>query len=102
MDAGTVGASGLYGIGADYVGLGDLHWSVGKPLLAAADLIQIEPVSGDAQAKRVVLPTSCATGQAHCDSAVDYLDPQEGPNTAPIDGAQPISPLSPAPGARVP
>lgn len=102
VDAGTVGASGLYGIGADYVGLGNLHWSVDKPLLAAADLIQIEPVSGDAQAKRVVLPTSCATAQAHCDSSVDYLDPQEGPNTAPIAGAQPISPLSPAMGAKIP
>lgn len=102
VDAGTVGASGLYGIGADYVGLGDLHWAVNKPVLAAADLIQIEPVSGDAQAKRVVLPTDCASGQAHCDSAVDYLDPQEGPKTAPIDGAQPISPLSPATGGKVP
>ena len=44
VDAGTVGASDLYGIGADYVGLGDLHWAVNKPLLAAADLIQVEPV----------------------------------------------------------
>ena len=102
VDAGTIGASGLYGVGADYVGLGDLHWAPNKPLLAAADLIQIEPVSGDAQAKRVVLPTACATGQGRCDSAVDYLDPQEGPNTAPIDGAHPISPLSPATGAKVP
>jgi diadenosine tetraphosphatase ApaH/serine/threonine PP2A family protein phosphatase len=102
VDAGTVGASGLYGIGADYVGLGDLHWSAQEPLLAAADLIQIEPVSGDAQAKRVVLPTSCATAQARCDSAVDYLDPQEGPNTGAIDGAEPISPLHPATGANVP
>jgi len=28
---GTVGGSGLYGIAADYVGLGDLHWNGRNP-----------------------------------------------------------------------
>jgi hypothetical protein len=102
VDAGTVGASGLYGVGADYVGLGDLHWDAKTPLLQAADLIQIEPVSGVAQAQRVVLPTGCAVSHTACKSGVDYLDPREGPNTGAIGGAQPISPLSPVTGGRVP
>jgi hypothetical protein len=102
VDAGTAGASGLYGIGADYVGLGDLHWAGQAPVLQAADLIQIEPVSGVAQAQRVVLPTDCALRELDCASAVDYLDPREGPRTSPLDGAQPISPLDPAVGGRIP
>src|SRR6201999_2678279 len=53
VDAGTVGASGLYGVGADFVGLGDLHWEADAPVLQAVDLVQIEPVSGVAQAQRV-------------------------------------------------
>lgn len=102
VDAGTVGASGLYGVGADYVGIGDLHWDAETPVLQAADLIQIEPVSGVAQAQRVVLPTGCAVSPPACTSGVDYLDPREGPNTSAVGGAQPISPLSPVTGARVP
>ena len=102
IDAGTVGASGLYGIGADYVGLGDLHWAGKDPVLDAADLIQIEPVSGVAQAQRVVVGTDCALSHSDCTSAVDYLDPREGPNTSALKDAQPISPLSPIIGARIP
>ncbi|HEY1510300.1 MAG TPA: metallophosphoesterase family protein [Solirubrobacteraceae bacterium] len=102
VDAGTVGASGLYGVGADYVGLGDLHWTAGNPVLEAADLIQIEPVSGVAQAQRVVLSSDCALAHTDCTSAVDYLDPREGPNTNAINGAHPISPLDPIAGAKVP
>ena len=53
MDAGTVGASGIYGVGRDSVGLGDLHFAPAGNL-DAADLIAVEPVSGAAQARRVV------------------------------------------------
>jgi hypothetical protein len=53
VDAGTVGASGLYGVGRDFVGLGDLHFAQGR--LQAADLIAVEPVSGAAQARRAVI-----------------------------------------------
>jgi Calcineurin-like phosphoesterase superfamily domain len=102
VDAGTAGASGLYGIGADYVGLGDVRWAGDAPVLEAADLIQIEPVSGVAQAQRVVLPTDCGLTQQQCTSAVDYLDPREGPKTSALKGAQPISPLSPIVGAHIP
>ena len=102
VDAGTVGASGLYGVGADFVGLGDLHWEADAPVLQAVDLVQIEPVSGVAQAQRVVLPTSCAVPGVHCQPAVDYLDPREGPGTGAVGGAQPVSPLSPITGGRIP
>jgi predicted phosphodiesterase len=53
VDAGTVGASGIYGVGSDSVGLGDLHFAR-TGALDAADLIAVEPVSGAAQAQRVV------------------------------------------------
>ena len=53
VDAGTVGASGIYGVGRDSVGLGDLHFAAAGSL-EAADLIAVEPVSGAAQAQRVV------------------------------------------------
>ena len=55
VDAGTVGASGIYGVGRDSVGLGDLHFAA-EGDLEAADLIAVEPVSGAAQAQRVVTP----------------------------------------------
>ena len=95
-------ARGLYGIGADYVGLGDMHWTAVDPILEAADLIQIEPVSGVAQAQCVVLSPDCAMSHSDCSSAVDYLDPREGPKTNAIHGAHPISPPAPIAGARVP
>jgi Calcineurin-like phosphoesterase superfamily domain len=53
VDAGTVGASGIYGVGRDSVGLGELHFAPAGNL-EAADLIAVEPVSGAAQAQRVV------------------------------------------------
>jgi hypothetical protein len=61
VDAGTVGASGLYGVGRDFVGLADLHFA-GREL-QAADLIAVEPVSGAAEARRAVI----APCQAVCE-----------------------------------
>jgi Calcineurin-like phosphoesterase superfamily domain len=96
VDAGTVGAGGLYGVGSNYVGLGQLHFAFGRPELEAADLIQVEPVSGVAQAQRIVLPEQCAIVHIGCASAIDYMDPREGPNTGAIEGLHPVSPLDPA------
>jgi Calcineurin-like phosphoesterase superfamily domain len=61
VDAGTVGASGIYGVGRDQVGLGDLHFAP-EGDLEAADLIAVEPVSGAAQAQRVVTVPCTARG----------------------------------------
>jgi hypothetical protein len=95
VDAGTVGAGGLYGVGSNYVGLGQLHFAPGGPQLDAADLIQIEPVSGVAQAQRIVLPEQCAVVHTGCGTAIDYMDPREGPNTSAIEGLRTVTPLDP-------
>jgi hypothetical protein len=106
IDAGTVGAGGLYGIGSNYVGLGELYFAPRRPMVEAADLIQVEPVSGVAQAQRIVLSDRCARQHIGCDSAIDYLDPREGPKTSAVAGGPSVSPLhsdqpsSPTPGWR--
>jgi predicted phosphodiesterase len=97
VDAGSVGAGGLYGVGSNFVGLGQLHFAPGRPELDAADLIQVEPVSGVAQAQRIVLPEQCAVVHIDCGTATDYMDPREGPNTAAIEGLHEVSPLDPQP-----
>jgi predicted phosphodiesterase len=88
IDAGTVGAGGLYGVGSNYVGLGELYFPQGLPVLAAADMIQVEPVSGVAQAQRIVLSDGCARQHIECDSATDYLDPREGPKRSALPGGR--------------
>jgi hypothetical protein len=106
IDAGTVGAGGVYGVGSNYVGLGELYFALRFPVVDAADLIQVEPVSGVAQAQRIVLSDRCARQHIGCDSAFDYLDPREGPKTSAIAGGAGVSPLhsdtslSPTPGWR--
>jgi len=97
VDSGTVGAGGLYGVGSNYVGLGEIHFDPARPQLTATDLIQVEPVSGVAQAQRIVLPERCGRWHTGCTTAVDYLDPREGPNTGAIQGLQPVSPMASAP-----
>jgi len=82
VDAGTVGASGIYGVGRDSVGLGDLHFAAGGAL-EAADLIAVEPVSGAAQAQRVVAepclePKPCT-----------LFPPPDAPDAADARGAAP-------------
>jgi Calcineurin-like phosphoesterase len=94
VDAGTVGAGGLYGVGSNYVGIGELHFTPTVRDLEAADLIQVEPVSGVAQAQRIVVSQECPISRTNCSSAVDYLDPREGPNTGAIEGLKGVSPLS--------
>ena len=79
VDAGTVGASGLYGVGRDAVGLGDLHFHPGGEL-RAADLIAVEPVSGAAQARRVIV-SPCAAPSGICRRLIDQSrgrPPSEG------------------------
>jgi hypothetical protein len=79
VDAGTVGASGIYGVGRDSVGLGDLHFAPAGNL-DAADLIAVEPVSGAAQARRVV------TGPCEAPSGVCRLFPAPQDEPAPPAG----------------
>jgi hypothetical protein len=54
VDGGTVGAGGPFAIGVQTVGLAEVHFSeVGEPL--AVDLIEVEPLSGNARASRITL-----------------------------------------------
>jgi predicted phosphodiesterase len=65
VDAGTVGAAGIYGVGQSFVGLADLHFSNRTDALDAADMIEVEPVSGAARARRVV-NTPCKAAGGEC------------------------------------
>jgi hypothetical protein len=61
-DAGTAGAGGVFGVGTQSVGVATLQLPRGRPPVRAIDLINVDPVSGSAQADRVVPST-----QAACD-----------------------------------
>jgi hypothetical protein len=53
-DAGTVGAGGVLGVGSQEVGLGELHFGPDHAL-RSVDLIKAQPLSGAAQAERVIV-----------------------------------------------
>jgi hypothetical protein len=59
VDAGTGGAGGIFGVGTQSVGIATLQLPRGRPPPRAVDLINVDPVSGNAQADRVV-PSSKA------------------------------------------
>ena len=61
-----------------------------------------QTLARSAAASRPLRSTDCGLSHADCTSAVDYLDPHEGPGTPALKDAQPVSPLRPAVGARVP
>ena len=58
-DAGTGGAGGVFGAGTQSVGVATLQFPAGRTPIRAIDLINANPVSGAAQADRVV-PSSKA------------------------------------------
>jgi predicted phosphodiesterase len=62
VDAGTGGAGGVFGVGTQSVGIATLQLPHGRPPPRAIDLINVDPISGNAQADRVV-PSS----RAACD-----------------------------------
>jgi hypothetical protein len=53
VDGGTLGAGGAFGIGEDRAGFIQLHLDSANNL-RAADLIEVEPLSGAATAHRLV------------------------------------------------
>jgi hypothetical protein len=83
VDAGTAGASGLYGVGHDEVGLGDLHFATDIDALQAADLIAVEPVSGAAQAQRVVTTGACPAGGERDGVCRRFPQPEPEPEPPP-------------------
>ena len=54
VDAGTGGAGGVFGLGTQSVGIATLQLPHGRPPARAVDLINVDPISGNAQADRVV------------------------------------------------
>ncbi len=59
VNAGTLGAGGPFRVGQESAGLGELHFSDSDATLQSVDLIQIEPLSGQAQAERIILDVIC-------------------------------------------
>ena len=64
VNAGTLGAGGPLRVGQESAGLGELHYGETDPALQSVDLILIEPLSGRAQAERVVLDVACPPAEA--------------------------------------
>ena len=54
VDGGTVGAGGPFEIGAQAAGFAEIHFADGAEA-RAVDLIEVEPISGEARASRTVL-----------------------------------------------
>jgi predicted phosphodiesterase len=54
VDGGTLGAGGPFGIGEQHSGFAEIHLARGGRLIAV-DLVEVEPLSGEASARRVVL-----------------------------------------------
>ena len=70
VDAGTVGAGGVFGIGHEQVGMAELHLPAGAVAPRAIDMIQVQPFTGAASAERVV-PSS----EGFCDREHVYCHP---------------------------
>ena len=62
VNAGSLGAGGPLRLGQEPAGLGELHFGQ-DAALQSVDLIQIEPLSGQAQAERIVLDIACPSAE---------------------------------------
>jgi predicted phosphodiesterase len=65
VDAGTVGAGGIFGIGHEQVGMAELHLPAGHVVPRAVDLIQVQPFTGAATAERVVTSSQSFCQRQH-------------------------------------
>lgn len=64
VNAGTLGAGGPLRFGQESAGLGELHFAETDATLQSIDLIQIEPLSGQAQAERVIPDVVCPLAES--------------------------------------
>jgi len=55
VDGGTAGAGGVLAAGSESIGVAELHFARRSPRLRAVDLVQVEPFSGAARARREIL-----------------------------------------------
>lgn len=91
VDGGSIGAGGVFGAGAESVGLARLRFTEGpgggggssrggqaaRPSLSAVDLIAVEPFSGAARATRVIVDRMCP-GEETCRVEPDPSQPAPG------------------------
>lgn len=92
VDGGSIGAGGVFGAGAESVGLARLRFApVGaqptrrsragaagsRPALTSVDLIAVEPFSGAARATRVIVDRMCP-GEETCRVEPDQSEPAPG------------------------
>ena len=59
VNAGTLGAGGILRVGQEPAGLGLMHLQRESARVQSVDLIRVEPLSGQAQADRVVIDVVC-------------------------------------------
>ena len=64
VNAGTLGAGGPLRFGQESAGLGELHFAETDATLRSIDLIQIEPLSGQARAERVIPDVVCPPAES--------------------------------------
>lgn len=68
VDAGTAGAGGILGAGKDAIGVAQLELAAGQAWPRVIDLVELEPISGRAQADRVLpaAPGFCDAARVVC------------------------------------
>jgi predicted phosphodiesterase len=68
IDAGSAGAGGVLGIGDERVAVGDVSFAETGATVRFADLIEVDPFSGAAQAERVIVEgNECEDGEESCE-----------------------------------
>ena len=68
IDAGSAGAGGLLGVGDERVAVGDVSFAATEPVVRFADLIEVDPFSGAAQAQRVIVHgNECEDDEPECE-----------------------------------
>jgi predicted phosphodiesterase len=68
IDAGSAGAGGVLGIGDERVAVGDVSFAATGASVRFADLIEVDPFSGAAQAERVIVEgNECEDDEESCE-----------------------------------
>ena len=80
VDAGSTGAGGIFGIGTQAIGVGNLHFT--RDGLRAIDLTLLEPLSGEARAERIVIAAETACDK---DLLICHDEGEEGVESDPLE-----------------
>ena len=74
VDGGSLGAGGIFGVGTESASLARLNFAPDVPELLSVDLISIEPLTGSAQARRVIVDSICE-GDEICTAEAERVGP---------------------------